>query len=244
MESALHISERLASVGRLAATIAHEINNPLEAVTNFIYLARQSPDLPENVQEYLRIADHELGRVAHVAQQTLGFYRDTTFPVEVSVPKVVDDVFTIFGSKLRYKNITLETRISPDLKISALQGQFKQVLLNLAANAIDASRQNGHIVVAAHLFNQLHEGRKTLMLTLADNGTGIAKADRGKIFEPFFTTKKDVGTGLGLWITRDLLEKKGGHIRFRSRTGKHSGTAMTIFLPEEKRASVARDSVA
>jgi PAS domain S-box-containing protein len=237
MEAALHISERLASVGRLAATIAHEINNPLEAVTNFIYLARQAPDLPENVAEYLKVADHELARVAHVAQQTLGFYRDQTRPVHVDVAAAVDDVLTIYHSRISYKDLRVETRIEPSLRFYTLHGQLKQVLLNLVANAVDASHQSGRLAITARLRKAFRSGANVLSLTVADTGTGISLQDREKVFEPFYTTKKDVGTGLGLWITRDLLEKKGGHIRLRSRTGKKSGTAMTVFLPEEAHAS-------
>ncbi len=237
MEAALHISERLASVGRLAATIAHEINNPLEAVTNFIYLARQAPDLPENVAEYLKIADHELARVAHVAQQTLGFYRDQTRPIHVDIAAAVDDVLTIYHSRISYRDLRVETRIEPDLRFFTLHGQLKQILLNLVANAVDASSQSGRLLVTARVMKTIHSGANILSLTVADTGSGIPQRDRDKIFEPFYTTKKDVGTGLGLWITRDLLEKKGGHIRLRSRTGKKSGTAMTVFLPEEAHAS-------
>lgn len=232
MESALHTSERLASVGRLAATIAHEINNPLEAVTNFIYLSRMDPNLPANVAEYLKIADQELNRVALVAQQTLGFYRDNTRPVMVSVADSVNDVLTIFSGKIRYKSISLERRFAPDLRFQTLLGQLKQILLNLVGNAIDASRPDGRLVISAHVHTHLGD-RRVLALTVADNGSGIAEWDRNKIFEPFFTTKKDVGTGLGLWITRDLVERKGGKIRFRTRTGTHSGTCMTVFLPED-----------
>jgi PAS domain S-box-containing protein len=242
MENALHTSERLASVGRLAATIAHEINNPLEAVTNFIYLCRQAPDLPPNVAEYLKIADQELNRVALVAQQTLGFYRDNTRPVMVAVAEAVNDVLTIFTGKIRYKNIFLEKRFASDLRFHTLHGQLKQILLNLVGNSIDASRPEGRLVISAHVLSHLGS-RRVLALTVADNGTGIAEHNRHKVFEPFFTTKKDVGTGLGLWITRDLVQRKGGNIRFRTRTGEGSGTCMTVFLPEDPSA-ILRESAA
>jgi PAS domain S-box-containing protein len=231
MEEALRTSEKLASVGRLAATIAHEINNPLEAITNFIYLAKQHPNLPEKVQRYLNLADHELGRVAHLAQQTLGFYRDTSQPVELAVSEVVEDVLTIYEGKFKYKRLMIDRQIEPNLTIYTSQGELKQILSNLVANAIDASHDRGKIVIRARASRHFQSGRRGIRMTIADNGTGIPSRHKAKIFVPFFTTKKEVGTGLGLWITKDLLEKRGGHIRFRSSVSSHGGTAMSIYLP-------------
>ena len=232
MEAALHTSEKLASVGRLAATIAHEINNPLEAITNFIYLAKQHPNLPEKAQRYLNLADHELARVAHLAQQTLGFYRDSSQPVEMDISEVVNDVLTIYEGKFKYKGLTVERQIEPGLTIYTSQGELKQVLSNLVANAIDASRERGKIIIRARASQHFQSGHRGIRITIADNGTGIRSRDKAKIFTPFFTTKKEVGTGLGLWITKDLLEKRGGHIRFRSSDSSPSGTTMSIYLPQ------------
>jgi PAS domain S-box-containing protein len=232
LEAAIQISERLASVGRLAATVAHEINNPLEAVTNFIYLAKQQPGLSEKVMRYLNYADQELGRVAHIAQQTLGFYRDSSQPVLLPVAGLIEDVLTIYERKAKYKSVTIERRIEPNLNIYGLQGALKQVLSNLLANAIDASKERGRIIIHARGSRHFQSGKYGVKITIADNGSGIAAKDRARLFSPFFTTKKDVGTGLGLWITKDLLEKKGGYIRFRSRDKEPTGTAMCIYLPE------------
>jgi PAS domain S-box-containing protein len=232
LEAAIQISERLASVGRLAATVAHEINNPLEAVTNFIYLAKQQPGLSEKILRYLNYADQELGRVAHIAQQTLGFYRDSSQPVLLPVANLIEDVLTVYERKSKYKSVIIERRIEPNLAIYGLQGELKQVLSNLLANAIDASKERGRIVVHARSSRHFQSGQHGVRITIADNGAGIAKKDRAKLFSPFFTTKKDVGTGLGLWITKDLLEKKGGNIRFRSRDKEPTGTVMSIYLPE------------
>jgi PAS domain S-box-containing protein len=231
MEAALHTSERLASVGRLAATVAHEINNPLEAVTNFIYLARQQEDLPEKVRSYLTHADQELARVAHIAQQTLGFYRDSSEPVMLDVAELIAGVVSVYQRKFKYKALHVERRIEPGLTVCALQGELKQVLSNLIANAIDASHERGRIIVSARASRHFQSGRRGFRISIADTGTGISAQDRGKLFAPFFTTKKDVGTGLGLWITKDLLEKNGGYIRFRSRVARPSGTVMSIYLP-------------
>ncbi len=230
MEAALHVSERLASVGRLAATVAHEINNPLEAVTNFIYLAKHHPGLPEKIHRYLSCADEELARVAHIAQQTLGFYRDNSRPVLLDVGDVIEDVLALYERKFKYKSLKLEKRIQPNLAIFTLQGELKQILSNLVANAIDACRDGGKIIISARATRHPRSGRG-IRITVADTGNGMSPEHKRRIFTPFFSTKKDVGTGLGLWITKDLVEKKQGHIRFRSSDSAPSGTVMSIFLP-------------
>ena len=235
IESALHTSERLASVGRLAATVAHEINNPLEAVTNFIYLAKQQPDVPEKIRRYLDSADAALARVAHIAQQTLGFYREHSQPTLLPLSEVLDDVLAIYERKFKFKELHLERRITPGLTICAFEGELKQMLSNLITNAFDASRQGGKIIIAARRSGHLQNGRIGVRFTIADNGVGISAPDKQHLFMPFFTTKKDIGTGLGLWITRDLLKTRGGQIRLRSRDASPSGTVMSIFIPDASR---------
>src|SRR4051812_42691233 len=230
LEDALRTTERLASVGRLAATVAHEINNPLEAVTNFIYLANQQPNLSEKLKRYLSSADQELRRVAHIAQQTLGFYKDNSQPAVISVGDVIGDVLTVYERKIAYKQLRVEQRIEADLQLRTLGGELKQVLSNLIANAIDASREGGRIIIRARSAKSAGRG---IYITIADTGIGIAAGDRANLFTPFFTTKREVGTGLGLWITRDLLRKKGGNIHFRSRDHQPSGTVMRIYVPGE-----------
>lgn len=231
LEAALHTSEKLASVGRLAATIAHEINNPLESVTNFVYLAKHYPGLPDEVKRYLNCADQELGRVAHIAQQTLGFYRDSSRPVLLVVPEIVDDLLSIYDRKFRYKELKIERQVEPGLTVCALEGELKQVLSNLLMNAIQASPDGGKIVVRARSCRDVKTGRLGARISIADNGPGIPETHRKMIFAPFFTTKNEVGTGLGLWISRELLEKKGGRIHFRSRNSQPSGTVMTVYIP-------------
>jgi signal transduction histidine kinase len=214
-------------VGRLAATVAHEINNPLEAVTNFIYLANQQPELSEKLKRYLSSADQELRRVAHIAQQTLGFYKDNSQPTEISVGEVIGDVLSVYGRKMDYKQLRVEERIEADLRLRTMAGELKQVLSNVIANAIDASREGGRITIRAR------SARSGVYITIADTGVGIAARDQRNLFTPFFTTKREVGTGLGLWITRDLLQKKGGSIRLRSRDHEPSGTVVRIYLPAQ-----------
>jgi PAS domain S-box-containing protein len=231
IEAALRTSERLASVGRLAASVAHEINNPLEAVVNYVYLAKQQPDVPAQVRRYLESADAALARVAHIAQQTLGFYRENAQPTRFTVLNVVEDILTIYDRKMRYKGLTIERRISPGLSIYAFEGELKQILSNLITNAFDACRHGGKITIAARIEHHLPSGRDGVRIAVADDGAGISAHDRKNLFVPFFTTKEKTGTGLGLWITKDLLEKRGGHIQFRSRDFSPSGTVVRVFVP-------------
>ncbi|MGB8129062.1 MAG: PAS domain S-box protein [Candidatus Angelobacter sp.] len=226
-EKALQLTEKLASVGRLAATVAHELNNPLEAVTNFIFLAQTSENLPETTKEYLTLADRELERVSHIAQQTLGFYRDTSARSLVDIRESLDDVLRVFESKLRYKSLKADTKTEPGLKIEALGGEVRQVFSNLISNAIDASPSQGAIKI--HAKTVLKCSEPYAQITFADRGTGIPDELKRNIFNPFFTTKSDVGTGLGLWVSKSLVEKHGGRIAFRSTYGK--GTVFTLQFP-------------
>ncbi len=235
LEAALLTTERLASVGRLAATVAHEINNPLEAVINLIYLARQNADLPESVRSCLVLADEELQRVSHIARQTLGFYRDSSSPVSIAVPEAIDEMLAIYQRRVCRRQISLRKSIHPELRVLTLPGEFKQMVSNLISNAIDASPQGGAIEVRAWASVHPVTGAPGIHVVVADRGPGIPEPIRLKIFTPFFTTKKDLGTGLGLWIVKGLVLKAGGFIRCRSRVATPeaagSGTVMMVFLP-------------
>jgi PAS domain S-box-containing protein len=249
LETAFRITERLASVGRLAATVAHEINNPLEAVTNLIYLARQDPTLNKSTRDCLVAADKELQRVSHIARQTLGFYRDTTFPVRISVANAVEEVLGIYERRFHYKKMALREKIAPALTLSTLQGEFKQVISNLLSNAIDASTFGSRLDIRAWAAHHPVTGAEGIRLVVADRGAGIPEEIRTRIFTPFFTTKKDIGTGLGLWIVKDLLVRKGGSILCRSKPApsvasanaapgrSNSGTIMMLFLRSEHLAA-------
>jgi PAS domain S-box-containing protein len=197
LEAALHTSERLATVGRLAATVAHEINNPLEAVTNFIYIAKQHPEVPEGIKSYLNSADDELRRVAHITQQTLGFYRDNSQPVTLVIAEALQAVLGIYERKCQYKALQIERRIEPNLTLDAVQGELKQILSNLIANAIDASKENGKITIRARTSQHFPSGRCGVRITIADNGSGISDEDKQKLFTPFFTTQD--GRRNGSW---------------------------------------------
>ena len=212
-EQTLHTAERLASVGRLAATVAHEINNPLEAVTNLVYLAKANA-VQKDVQEYLSGAEEELERVSQLTKQTLGFYRNTKGAAPIRVGSLVEALLSMFSSRIRNKSIEIRPEIRQDPEIVAVQGEIRQLFANLLSNSIDAVEGGGLIrirVSAATDWNG--EGRSGVRLTVADSGTGIPPAIRSELFEPFFTTKKDVGTGLGLWVCKSIVEKHGGSLR-------------------------------
>jgi PAS domain S-box-containing protein len=227
-EATLRQSEKLAATGRLAATIAHEINNPLEAVTNLIYLCRTDASAPPALQRLLEAADDELARVSQIAQQTLGFYRDTARPVEIDLTTLLTGLANLFSRKLKYKQLTLKLELDRDLCIYGLQGEIRQVFSNLLVNAIEAS-DSGQIRIRAR--NRPVNGQSGVTVLLSDNGTGIAPEIRERLFSPFFTTKESLGTGLGLWVTRGMVEKHGGAISYRTCTQPPSGTVFRVFLP-------------
>jgi signal transduction histidine kinase len=230
-EASLRESEKLAATGRLAATIAHEINNPLEAITNLIYLCKTDPDLPISAQHLLETADGELARVAHIAQQTLGFYRDTTRPVDIDLNQVLSATVELFARKLQHQRIDCRLELEPNLHIFGLQGEIRQVFSNLLVNAIDASSPGGGILFRAHRHRCPLRDCDGVSVLICDRGSGIPKLMRDRLFSPFFTTKQSFGTGLGLWVTRGIVEKQGGVIQVRSRCVAPSGTVFRLFLP-------------
>jgi signal transduction histidine kinase len=233
-EDALRKSEKLAAAGRLAATIAHEINNPLEAVTNLLYLLRLNDTWDDNARSYVAKAEHELARIAHVARQTLGFYRDTTSPHLMDLPKIVNEVLSLYLPRIEAKHINLSCEFDETVKITGLAGEIRQVISNLVANAIDALPAEGALRIRVHHAKELtNSGRAGGRVVIADTGSGISPTHLKKLFEPFYTTKQDVGTGLGLWVSREIVQKHGGNITLRSSvTPGHSGTVFSIFLPE------------
>lgn len=233
-EDALRKSEKLAAAGRLAATIAHEINNPLEAVTNLLYILRLNDKWDDNARSHVAQAEHELARIAHVARQTLGFYRDTTSPHLMNLPKIVNEVLSLYLPRIQAKHINLSREFDETVKITGLAGEIRQVVSNFVANAIDALPVQGALRIRVHHAKELtNSGRAGGRVVIADTGSGISPAHRKKLFEPFYTTKQDVGTGLGLWVSREIVQKHGGSITLRSSvTPGHSGTVFSIFLPE------------
>jgi len=232
VERALHVSEKLASVGRLAATIAHEINNPLEAVTNLIFLAQNCTGEHE-IHGFLDHAQHELARVALLTKQTLGFYRENKGASCVTLGELVSPLVSVFSARARNKAIRIETEIRQNPAIYAIAGEIRQLFANLLNNSIDAVSDGGLIQIRVSAATELSGAQRPgVRLTVADTGPGVPKEARYKLYEPFFTTKKDVGTGLGLWVTKSVVEKHKGSIRVRSSvTPGKSWTAFSVFLP-------------
>lgn len=241
IERALRTTEKLAAAGRLAATVAHEINNPLEAVTNLVYLAKRDVADGAKVSRYLELAGRELDRVAHIARQTLGFYRDTSAPTTFSITQTLDDLVYLYEKRLEARDIEVVKEYSEKIEITALAGEVRQALSNLITNAIDAMPGGGKLVIKAAKSRAWSDsGRQGVRVTILDTGAGISAKHMRNLYQPFFTTKTDVGTGLGLWITRNIVEKHGGAIHVKSRTGTAShGTAFSIFFPVEGKASVS-----
>lgn len=232
-EKALMQSEKLAAVGRLASSIAHEINNPLEAVTNLLYISRQISEF-ETIHTYLELADEELRRVANIVNQTLRFHKQVSRPQAVNCIDLFNTVLNMYQSRLRNSNITVERRKRAEKPVEVYEGDIRQVLNNIVGNAIDAMPCGGRLLVRTRAATDWRTGRKGVALTLADTGCGIHPRARARIFEPFFTTKENSGTGLGLWISAEIMERHGGRIRIRStqRPGR-SGTVVQLFLPYE-----------
>jgi signal transduction histidine kinase len=236
-EQALLRSEKLASLGRMAATIAHEINNPLESVTNLLFLADHTEDLPERVHRYLQMADVELQRVAHIARQSLGFYRESNAPTLTSVTDLLDSALDLLKRKVNEKQAVVEKDWRSTVQITAVAGELRQVFSNLLSNSLDAIDRRGKIKIRVSAFDPKHTGARNghtpaVRVTISDEGRGISPTIRSHIFEPFFTTKGTVGTGLGLWVTKQIVDKHGGAIAVRSRNeGSCRGTAFSIVLP-------------
>lgn len=237
IERSLRTAEKLAAAGRLAATVAHEINNPLEAVTNLMYLAkRELPQGADKLAGYLSSASRELDRVTHIARQTLGFYRDTSSPVRFNVPKTIDDLLTLYQRRLESRNIRVVRDFEQEAELVALAGEIRQAFSNLISNSMDAMATGGIL----HIRVQKKHAWKNadipgVRITVADSGSGIRPENKSNLFQPFFTTKEDIGTGLGLWITRSIVEKHGGAIRVRSKVGPNHGTTFSIFLPIQEK---------
>ena len=234
-EEAIRRSEKLATTGRLAASIAHEINNPLEALANLLYLARHDSS---HAGDYLTLAEQEVGRVAKLAQQTLGFVRDTSSPSSMDPAAIMDEILQLYSRKLDGRHIRVTRRYRSRCSISGYSGELRQLLANLLVNAVDAMADGGSLQLRVTPGRDWSHGRVGVRIIVADTGSGIPRDHLRKIFEPFYTTKKDTGTGLGLWVSRGIVKKHGGSIRVRSRAdGDATGTVFSIFLPQEHEIS-------
>ena len=230
VERLLLQSEKLAATGRMAAAMAHEINNPLESLINLIYLARQNSEPNGKVNALLATAEEELDRLAHIACQTLGYYKDTGAPVDVFFRDLLENVLTMYHARIGSSGIVIDRRFNDLQKIRVSKGEMLQVFSNVIANSIDAMRRGGVLIISTHdVFNASGEA---IQIRIQDNGCGIEQTNIAKVFEPFFTTKGSLGTGIGLWVAKELVEQRGGLITIASSTSpESSGTTVTVEVP-------------
>ena len=241
-EAALIRSEKLAVAGRLAASIAHEINNPLEAVINLCYLAKMTAADPET-KTYIAMAEDELGRVAHITSQTLRFHRQQTAAVETDLGETVRSILSLYETRLAQARVSVSFKNEPAPPLVCFAGEMRQVLANLIANAIDAMPSGGVLRLRLRPSTDWRTGSPAMRVTVADTGHGMSPETRRRIYEPFYTTKGDLGTGLGLWVTAGIVEKHQGSLSVRSSMKPEaSGSAFMLMLPyavDPGRADVA-----
>jgi two-component system NtrC family sensor kinase len=231
-EEALISSEKLASVGRMAAVLAHEINNPLESVTNLLFIAQTSEGVPESVRNYLEMADGELKRIAHITRQTLGFYRESAAPATFALTALFTSIVDLLQAKIMSSRAVVQIQCDPNLQVTAFQGELRQVLSNFLRNSLDAVGDGGKITLRASSACSLASRPCSVRISVSDNGHGISQVALSNLFQPFYTTKGLVGNGLGLWVSKQLIEKHGGTIDVRSRTsGRFKGTTFSMVLP-------------
>ena len=233
-ESALIQSEKLAAVGRLAASISHEINNPLESVTNLIYLARQNANVETGQRDLLDKADQELRRVSQIVAQTLRFHRQSTKPRKITVEELLEPTLGLYQGRFVNSQIQLRVQHKNAAAITCYEGDVRQVLNNLIGNAIDSMRLGGCLTIRASGARLWRRGIQGVRITVADTGHGIPPNVAVHIFEAFYTTKGINGTGLGLWISAGIVEKHGGRLRLRSSVqSNRTGTVFSLFLPSD-----------
>jgi len=227
--SALLQSEKLAAAGRLAASIAHEINNPLESVTNLLYLALSEDRLPPEARSHLLQADQELARVAQIATQTLRFYRQSTRPTSANLCDLLDSGLHLLRGRLANIHVDVRRQYRARHELLCFEGELRQVFTNLIGNAIDALPDRGRLLVRTAERRDWKSGNTGITVVICDNGHGIPRDVLARIFEPFYSTKGNRGTGLGLWVTKEIIAKHGGVVRVRSKVGV--GTTFFIFFP-------------
>jgi signal transduction histidine kinase len=227
-ELALIESDKLAAVGRLAASIAHEINNPLESVTNLLYLAKTSHDLAE-AKGYLDTAERELLRVAAITSQTLRFHKQSTSPQAITGEQLIANVLSIYQGRFINANVAVSQRHRDRRAVRCFEGEVRQVISNLVGNAVDAMTSGGNLLLRSREGLNWTTGELGAVVTVADTGTGMSREVLEKVFRPFYTTKGVTGTGLGLWISKEIIDRHRGSLKVRSRLG--AGTVFSIFLP-------------
>lgn len=233
-EEALRVTERLAAMGRLANSIAHEINNPLEAITNLLYLLKIGKHDTETA-EYIDMASNELERVSRITKQTLAFNRESNQPIEIAVPELIDGLVTLYSPQFNQKGIHVVRSYDSATCVHGFPGELRQVFSNLLRNAMEAIPKNGQIIVCVRSSADWKNlSRRGARISILDSGTGMAPEVKNNIFEPFFTTKQMKGSGLGLWLSMGIVSRHEGRISVRSvTTPGRSGTCFSVFLPSK-----------
>jgi PAS domain S-box-containing protein len=232
-EAALIQAEKLAAVGKLASSISHEINNPLEAVTNLLFIVRNDPNLSQQSKDYLGTAERELARVAQVTSHTLRFHRQSTSAMTIQPDHLVEEVLGLYNTRLASSGVSVIRDYSPGVQVTCYEGDIRQVMNNLVANAFDAMRgSGGRLTIRTSNATRWSTGEPGVRITIADTGTGISPETLGNIFDAFYTTKGIAGTGLGLWISSRIVHKHRGYIKTYSsqRLNRH-GTVFVLWLP-------------
>lgn len=243
-EDALRRTERLAAMGRVAGIIAHEINNPLESITNTFYLLRDHPSLDDEARYYAQLGEKELRRISHITRQTLGFYRESKDPVEISLSDLLDDILELQLRRPELGNIVVDRQYRSAGVIYGFPVELKQVFLNLIGNAVQAMPQGGKLRLRVVEVGAREERSGGISVSITDTGSGISAENTKNLFEPFFTTKSDKGTGLGLWISKGIVQKYGGNINFRSLLYPSGNvTCFQVFFPDAHRNAVTRAKI-
>jgi signal transduction histidine kinase len=230
-EEALRRTEKLAVAGRLAASLAHEINNPLTSVTNLLFLVRSATDVKE-AQHWAGLAEDELRRVSDIANHTLRFHRSNRGVEQAEVRALLDSAAVLFRAKLRNQNIQASVACDKNVQVICALGEIRQVLVNLIANAVDAMPTGGKLLLRGVKAPHPKTSTGGVRISVVDHGMGISRATLRRMFEPFFTTKGDTGTGLGLWLTKDIIDRHQGLIQARNHHHPR-GAVFSIWIPEK-----------
>jgi signal transduction histidine kinase len=240
-QEALLQSEKLAAAGRLAASISHEINNPLESVTNLLFLISNDKHLPSPLRGFVLQAEQELSRVSHIATQTLRFYRQSTKPTMADVSALLDSVLALHRGRLTNTPVEIVRQYRTQDLLLCFEGELRQVFTNLVGNSLDAmAGKQGRLLIRTSMHANVHTNQRGIRVTIGDNGSGISPTTLARIFEPFYSTKGSRGTGLGLWVSKEIVDKHKGVMRVRSKMG--SGTVFSIFFPFQAAAENALQS--
>lgn len=234
LQETLMMSERLAATGRLAHTIAHEINNPLEALANLVYIVQRDEPVGTKNRDYLDQASLELERISQITKQILAYHRNSKQPVPVAANDMIDSVLTMFRALVSSNHVRLGKRLESSRVVSVQPGEMRQAFGNLIANALDAiGTSGGRLIVHCLNSTDQRSQRKGVRFVVSDSGSGIPESAYSHIFDAFYTTKELKGSGIGLWLTSEVIRRHQGRIRVRSRTsGCYRGTIFDIFLPE------------